>query len=118
MQMSPETSFALIVLSAVFSGSLGFLWWFFRDTNQRLEARVDKFIDDLGEFKSESVGDRAALGARLALIDEKINTAIKKSEEHSTMLLLLLPRIAVLEDELAHQRREDPPSLDVPPEPK
>ncbi len=62
--------------------------------------------------------DRAALAARLPLIDEKINAATKKLDEYSATLLLLL-RVAVLEqEELERQRREDPPSPDKPPEPQ
>ena len=56
MNMSSESSFVLSVLSAVFAGVLGFLWWFFRDSMQRLEARTDKLGNHFGQFKAGWLG--------------------------------------------------------------
>lgn len=116
--MSSETNHVVLsVLSAVFAGVLGFLWWFFRDGMQRLQTRADKFVDDLGQFKVESAGAHATLASRLTLTDEKVNAVMKKSEEHGAALLLLMPRVAVLEEEERfREKREDPPGPDLPPE--
>jgi hypothetical protein len=106
--MNTETGFAFTVISAVFVGLLGFFWWFFRDYLGRLQTRTDNLIDHFSQFK---------LAGRLTLIDEKVNVAMKKSEEHGTALLLLMPRVAVLEEEeQLRQKREDPPGPPAPSE--
>ena len=41
---------------------------------------------------------------------------MKKLEEHGAALLLLMPRVAVLEEELFRQKGEDSPGPDASPE--
>ncbi|MBV8358640.1 MAG: hypothetical protein JO189_11980 [Deltaproteobacteria bacterium] len=70
-------------------------------------------MDGFSQFKAEPAAAHAVFVSRLTLMDEKVSIVMKKSEELGATLLLL-PWLAVLEEEERfRQKRENPHSPDA-----
>jgi len=105
--MTVDTNFILVLFGYVMTGMLAIVWWFYRGSVTRadeclrhLEKDLGSLVRELSDLRLQTTRADGELGARCGVLEGKLGALMTHVQDHGIELKNILPRVAVLEEEI------------------